>query len=109
MDGISKVNIEGVLQQIRSMSEAAQGLDGSDKSAAGGADFPALLKGAIDQVNETQQKAGALAVAMEKGEAGVDLTDVMVNLQKANISFQAMVQVRNKLVAAYQDIMNMPV
>ena len=43
------------------------------------------------------------------GQSNVNLQDVMINLQKANLSFQQMVQVRNKLVTAYQDVMNMPV
>jgi flagellar hook-basal body complex protein FliE len=47
--------------------------------------------------------------AFVKGEPNVDLTEVMVAVQKASLSFQAMTQVRNKLVQAYQDVMNMPV
>jgi len=109
MDGINDMKIEQVLQQIRSMAAAAQGGEKIDNEASKGVDFSTMLKGAVDQVNETQQNAAAMAQAMEMGDPNVDLTDVMVNLQKANISFQAMVQVRNKLVAAYQDIMNMPV
>ncbi|MEA1136005.1 flagellar hook-basal body complex protein FliE, partial [Klebsiella pneumoniae] len=57
----------------------------------------------------TQQASNQLATAFEIGKSGVDLTDVMVASQKASVSFQALTQVRNKLVQAYQDIMQMPV
>ena len=53
--------------------------------------------------------AARFANAFEVGQSGVDLTDVMIASQKASVSFQAMTQVRNKLVQAYQDIMQMPV
>jgi flagellar hook-basal body complex protein FliE len=68
-----------------------------------------MVKSAIEQVNGAQQKAQALARAFELGDPNVRLSDVMVSLQKANLSFQAITQVRNKLVTAYQEIMNMPV
>ena len=55
-----------------------------------------------------RQRATALSERFERGEPGVDIADVMVSIQKANVSFQAATQVRNRLVSAYQDIMNMP-
>ena len=76
---------------------------------AAGPDFGALLKSSIDQVNETQQQAASLSEAFQKGDPAADLTEVMVAVQKASVSFQAMTQVRNKLLSAYQDIMNMQV
>ncbi len=60
-------------------------------------------------MSETQQDSSQLANALEMGQGGVDITDVMIASQKASVSFQAMTQVRNKLVQAYQDIMQMPV
>jgi flagellar hook-basal body complex protein FliE len=71
--------------------------------------FGELMTKAINNVNEVQQKSSAMATAYEKGVAGVDITDVMIASQKASVSFQAMVQVRNKLVDAYKDVMNMPI
>ncbi|TRX74447.1 flagellar hook-basal body complex protein FliE [Pseudomonas mangiferae] len=71
--------------------------------------FAEMLGQAVNKVNETQQVAGQLANAFEIGQSGVDLTDVMIASQKASVSFQAVTQVRNKLVQAYQDIMQMPV
>lgn len=76
---------------------------------AGGPNFAEMLGQAVGKVNETQQASNQLANAFEIGQSGVDLTDVMIASQKASVSFQAMTQVRNKLVQAYQDIMQMPV
>jgi len=71
--------------------------------------FGDLMTKAINNVNEVQQKSSSMAEAYEKGVAGVDITDVMIASQKASVSFQAMVQVRNKLVEAYKDVMSMPI
>jgi len=71
--------------------------------------FGELMTKAINNVNDVQQKSSSMADAYEKGVAGVDITDVMIASQKASVSFQAMVQVRNKLVDAYKDVMNMPI
>ncbi|ERO61579.1 flagellar hook-basal body protein FliE [Pseudomonas piscis] len=83
------------------------------KSAAvaqvSGSSFADLLGQAVNKVNDTQQASNQLASAFEIGKSGVDLTDVMISSQKASVSFQALTQVRNKLVQAYQDIMQMPV
>jgi len=72
-------------------------------------DFSEMFKNAVDGVNANQMKAGELATKFEKGDPSVDLPEVMIALQKSSVSFQAMTQVRNKLVEAYKDIMNMPV
>ncbi len=71
--------------------------------------FGDLMTKAINNVNEVQKDSSAMATAYEKGVAGVDITDVMIASQKASVSFQAMVQVRNKLVEAYKDVMSMPI
>ena len=72
-------------------------------------DFGSLLSRAVDGVNETQQEAGALKTAYEQGDPTVDITRVMIQAQKATVSFQALTQVRNKVVQAYEDIMKMPI
>lgn len=74
-----------------------------------GVDFGEVLKGAIDKVNTAKVTAEAKADAFSTDPADVNLHDVMIELQKANISFQQMIQVRNKLVSAFHEIMNMPV
>jgi len=76
---------------------------------AGAPSFSDMLGQAVNKVHETQQVSTQLASAFEMGQGGVDLTEVMIASQKASVSFQAMTQVRNKLVQAYQDIMQMPV
>lgn len=102
-------NIEQMLSELRSAASAAQGKPGQAASAVDGPDFSQVLKSAIDQVGQAQQQAQQMSENFASGQGNVNLQDVMVNLQKANLSFQQMVQVRNKLVTAYQDIMNMPV
>ena len=107
---MSEIDINNVLQQMRSMAELARGqeLQSADKLASG-VEFNQLLKNSIHEVNRTQKAATELATAFETGDPSVDLSEVMVALQKASVSFQAMTQVRNNLVSAYKDIMNMPV
>ncbi|WP_394182260.1 flagellar hook-basal body complex protein FliE [Marinomonas posidonica] len=73
------------------------------------ADFAEMLKSAVDNVNSLQQDATQLAQSYERGDEGVDLPQVMIGLQKSSVSFEAMTQVRNKLVDAYEKIMNMPI
>ncbi len=102
-------NIEQMLSELRSAASVAQGKPAQGVSAAGGADFAQVLKSAIDQVGQAQQQAHQMTENFATGQNNVNLQDVMINLQKASLSFQQMVQVRNKLVSAYHDIMNMPV
>ena len=105
---MSSVNIDQVLAQMRVMAAQAGG-DKGKVEAPGEAGFGQLLTDSIDQVNTTQQQAGELKKAFEMGEGNVELAEVMVAIQKSSLSFEAMVQVRNKLVDAYKDIMNMPI
>lgn len=102
-------NLEQMLTELRAATALAQGKQAAASQAGGGADFAAALKAAIDEVNAAQQQAQQLAQDFAAGNENVNLQDVMINLQKASLSFQQMVQVRNKLVTAYQDVMNMPV
>ena len=71
--------------------------------------FGELFNRAINQVNDTQKASAELAQAYEQGRPDVDITDVMIASEKASVSFQAMVQVRNKLIEAYRDVLNMPI
>ncbi|MDP1708491.1 MAG: flagellar hook-basal body complex protein FliE [Gammaproteobacteria bacterium] len=105
---MNDIDTTQLLTQLRTMAAQSQGLSPPTTGAAS-TDFSGLLKNAVNQVNETQQTASKLASAFETGNSKADLSEVMVALQKASISFQAMTQVRNKLVSAYQDIMNMQV
>lgn len=80
-------------------------VEGTTKSPS----FGDLMTQAVNKVNDVQKTSNAMADSYERGVAGVDITDVMIASQKASVSFQAMVQVRNKLVDAYRDVMNMPI
>ncbi|HEX4024339.1 MAG TPA: flagellar hook-basal body complex protein FliE [Steroidobacteraceae bacterium] len=134
---MSGMSIDQVLSQIRSLSaQAGPGFNGNAgaladlrgaagasgalgasadsgaAAAAGGSQgtgFAQMLKQGIDAVNSTQQKADALGNAWERGVPGVDLASVMIETQKASVSFQALAQVRNRLISVYQDIMNMSI
>jgi flagellar hook-basal body complex protein FliE len=100
--------IDQLLGQMRAASALAAG-QAPSSGPAEGPDFAALLKASLDQVNGTQQDTANLAKAFEQGDPNANLQEVMVSLQKANISFQTMVQVRNKLVSAYHEVMSMQV
>jgi flagellar hook-basal body complex protein FliE len=115
---MSNMEIDRVLAQIRSLSQAAKAGAAGGIGAAGvagakgvaGVDngFAKLLKQGIDSVNSTQMKAADLADKFERGVPGVELPQVMLEMQKANVSFRALAEVRNKFVEAYREIMNMP-
>lgn len=102
----SSSSIESVLQQMRALAKASGQATATDSAAPVGG-FAGELQKSLGRISETQQKAYGQAEAFELGQPGVALNDVMVDLQKANISFQMGVQVRNKVVAAYQEVMNM--
>ena len=100
--------IEQMIGQLKATTELAAGKS-SATPAAGGPDFAQALQGALQQVSQVQESAQQMTQDFSAGDSNVNLQDVMINLQKANISFQQMVQVRNRLVSAYHDIMNMQV
>ena len=77
-------------------------------SGAATPSFGATLRSAIEGVNSAQQRSGELVKAFELGEPGADLAKVMVAAQQSQVAFRATVEVRNRLVQAYQDVMNMP-
>ncbi len=104
---MSDMNVNLMLAQMRAMSAAA-GAPSPVRESASGSEFGTLLKQSIDSVNNLQQSAGKMTTAFETGASNVSIADVMVSSQKANVSFQATLQVRNKLVDAYQAVMNMP-
>jgi len=93
--------------QPRSDIEAALGTKSANKVTT--PDFSEMFSNAVNSVNETQKTSAAMAAAYENGDSSVSLSQVMVASQKASVSFEAMTQVRNKLVEAYKDVMNMPI
>lgn len=104
-------NINSVLNQMRSIEALATNKPTIQKpiQTDGAGSFAELMQKAIDQVNEGQMKAAELGQALERGDPEVDLAQVMIAMQKSSVSFQALTEVRNKLLSAYQDVMNMPV
>ncbi|QOL27091.1 flagellar hook-basal body complex protein FliE [Thalassotalea sp. LPB0316] len=74
-----------------------------------GSDFANLLSDAVNKVNDVQKEAGEKRTAFELGDQNVTLAETMIAAQKASIAFDATVQVRNKFVEAYKEIMSMPV
>ena len=106
--GINTSQIDSMVSQLRSVAaRAAAPSQVTDTSPS--VSFADALKNSIDQVNKVQNDAQQLGNRFIQGDDKISLSDVMISTQKANISLQASVQVRNKLVAAYNDIMNMQV
>jgi flagellar hook-basal body complex protein FliE len=103
-------NIDQMVNQLRAVAaQASVTPSPASAQALPGQDFSSLLKSAVDEVNNAQMDAKQLSRQFEAGNPDVNLQDVVLSLQKASLSFQTMVQVRNKLVSAYQEIMNMQV
>jgi flagellar hook-basal body complex protein FliE len=100
-----------ILNQNQALQRAAgHPVAGGVGGAAGvdGASFGRTLGDAVRAVNDQQVKANALTESYERGDTS-DIVQVMVERQKASLGFEATMQVRNKLLSAYRDIMNMPV
>lgn len=101
-----------ILEQNGALQKAAGLGSGAGVGDAGGAGAPGgfgdALKNALDQVNDLQAKSSEISAAYEKGET-TDIAAVMLARQQASIGFEATLQVRNRLLSAYKDIMNMPV
>ena len=106
---MSQMEIDRVLAQIRELSAQMRPNPSAAKPAQAGAvsEFANIMRAGVEQVNNQQQRAGQLADAFERGTPGVELPQVMLELQKASVSFRALNEVRNRLVSAYQEIMNL--
>ena len=105
--------LDSILAQLRAAQAATRPSDSAHNATPSGktepGSFSQVLRNAIDSVNDTQMKSSDMQKAFEMGDPDIDLQDVMVQMAKANISFQTMIQVRNRIISAYQDVMNMPV
>ena len=85
-------------------------LPGADKAEeASGGNFASVFQQAVDHVNQQQQKAGQLGQAFELGDKNVSLPEVMLEMNKASVAFQTLVEVRNQALRAYRDVMSMPI
>ena len=106
---MSDIVINQVLAQMRSMASQAAAEPKSGTEAVGGSGFSTLMSQSINEVNESVQASKALARQFESGDPSVSLAEVMVTAQKASLQFTGMTEVRNKLLNAYQEVMNMQV
>ncbi|HEX4152430.1 MAG TPA: flagellar hook-basal body complex protein FliE [Steroidobacteraceae bacterium] len=108
---MSNLQIQQVLAEMRALQARASGsaTDITPSSTAQPTDFAALLKDSVDKIASMQNKATELASVYESGDKSVDLTKVILEAQKADLAFRAMTQVRNKLLDAYTQVMNMSV
>ncbi len=121
---VQRADINSVLSDIRSLrSQMMQNQRvEQDQSVRGRIDGPRqvgetpeipsfsdMLGKAVNTVNELQQTSSQLSTAYEMGDPNVDITQVMIASQKSSVSFEALTQVRNRVVKAYEDIMNMPI
>jgi flagellar hook-basal body complex protein FliE len=107
--------LSSALQQMQSMAAQAAGGASAATSVAGSSGaatptgFASALKASLDKISGDQNKAVGESQAFELGSSNVSLNDVMVDMQKANVGFQFGLQVRNKLVSAYNEISQMSV
>ena len=110
---MSQMEISQVLAQMRALqAQMGQQLPEPAAPAATGITGPSfsqVLGQAINQVSDQQEAATTMARDFEMGTSSASVADVMIQMQKASLGFEAMTQVRNRLVDAYQEIMNMPI
>ncbi|MFZ6872722.1 flagellar hook-basal body complex protein FliE [Undibacterium sp. Di27W] len=114
MGGIDASRIEAMVAQLKATAAKMEantglGVNQTESPAPGRLDFSEALKASLESVNQAQVSSQQLGQKFAMGDDKVSLSDVMISMQKANISFQTTVQVRNKLVSAYHDIMNMQI
>ena len=108
---MSSLEISRVLSEMRALQARVSPLGAArpEVAAVPATDFASMLKSSVDKVAGMQNQATSLAQAYESGDRSVDLTKVMLEVQIAGIAFRAMTEVRNKLVDAYREVMNMQV
>jgi flagellar hook-basal body complex protein FliE len=130
--GIDSSRIQAMMEQLKAAAQKPAAPAGMGNGAAGVGGLPGLqglgaasgteapdasskvsfsdaLKGALQNVSDAQNTADDMGKRFAGGDDSVSLSDTMIAMQKANIGFQSAIQVRNKLVSAYHDIMNMQV
>lgn len=109
---MSSPAIQSVLNQMQGLATQAAGQPAKGQQVSttvGGGGFAGELQASIQRINSLQKASAAKAEAFQAGDPGVELNDLMVDMQKASVAFQMGTQVRNRLVTAYKDVMNMQV
>lgn len=97
------------MRELQNSAKISQTDDGMEDFSSQKVQFSDFLKNAIGNVNNQMVSADSLKDAYEYGDKGVSIAQVMVQSQKSNIYFQSLLQVRNKLLSAYHEVMNMQV
>ncbi|MBA9843854.1 MAG: flagellar hook-basal body complex protein FliE [Ralstonia sp.] len=109
MDLSNAHSVVSLMNSVLAPTSAVGGSSASGDAGKPSVDFGSVLKSSLDRVDASQKKADSISRSFEMGNNDVDLHGVMLSLQKANIDMQTAVQVRNKLVSAYQSIMSMSI
>ena len=107
---MERINSNELLNQLQVLAKKVQQADTQNQvsDANETTQFSELMKDSINKVNDQQMKAGELTKAFEMNDPNVPLSTLMIEMQKARVSFEALKQVRNQLVDAYKQVMNMP-
>ena len=105
---MSDIAINQVLAQMRAM-QALANPQATPEAVQGQGNFSNLMQDSIREVNAAMQESRAMTMRFEMGDPSVSLAEVMVNSQKAGLQFQAVAEIRNRVLSAYKEVMNMPV
>lgn len=112
IDRISNANIQSMMETLRAyQTQSTNNTSATSETSTAKVGQPSFfdsVKTALDKVNDADRKADAMADAYDRGEE-VPLTEVVLSMQKSSLAFEATLQVRNKVMKAYEEIMNMPV
>jgi len=106
---MNSVGMQGVVQQMKALAAQAGGAPAKAATATGTGGFGQAMRASLNRINDMQQAATGEAQAFQAGKPGVALYDVMIDTQESSVAFQVGVQVRNRLVNAYKEVMNMQV
>ncbi len=106
---MSEISAAQLLSQLNSMAAAAGNGAPGQNGVQDQVKFSELLLKAVDHVNGSQQHVRELREGFQRGGENIDISQVMIASQKANVEFQLMMQARNRLISAYQDIMSMQI
>jgi flagellar hook-basal body complex protein FliE len=109
---IDTSRIQAMVAQLKATAASTSPINENPlqaKQVTGAPEFHSVLKTSLDSVNQMQKQSQHMAQRFEMGDSSVSLSDAMISLQKSSIALQQTIQVRNKLVSAYQEIMAMGV
>ena len=101
--------MQAMIAQTRLDVNPQQNLDINTELNTSKSDFAAMLSNAVEKVNSMQLESKEMTQRFEMGDKSLSLAEVMLAKEKSGIAFEATVQVRNKVLEAYKQIMNMPV